>query len=410
MGGQTPGRGRTALIYLLPALMDMVLALVLFVGTVRAAKMEGAATRVAFVLAVWSMIYIVACPLVGRLVTPRNAHRLVLAGCMLLALASGLLAAATGFVAMLILVGVVALSAALFFPPFQIFMKDVDSANGRSVAYSTGLYTFAWSTGFACGPLVSGFLMQNDFRGAGGGKETGWRIAFLFGAAVCLAMSAVLVALLRSRGRTSDRHLGAPENEQTPTAVLPYASMPDLAWLGWIGAGAGFIALSVIRSVFPARAVNELKLPAGTLGVIFFGLSMTQALMGLALTRSRFWMYRPGPVAAFGAAGLLGILCFGLGGTPAVFLIAAVLFGIYSGAFCFYMVFHALVHPNRASHYVAVNETMVGLTGFLAPLAGGAMADAWGFRFPYLVLAGITLVATAIQIWVHRSKPVQAKP
>jgi len=53
---------------------------------------------------------------------------------------------------------------------------------------------------------------------------------------------------------------------------------------------------------------------------------------------------------------------------------------------------------------VAVNETVVGLTGFLAPLAGGAMADAWGFRFPYLGTVVLILAATALLIRVHRRK------
>jgi MFS family permease len=92
-----------------------------------------------------------------------------------------------------------------------------------------------------------------------------------------------------------------------------------------------------------------------------------------------------------------------MGRHPAVFLGGAMLFGTYTGAFCFYMVFHSLVHPERAGRYVAVNEALVGITGFLAPLAGGLMADAWGFRWPYLCAAGLMLVATAVQVRVTRA-------
>ena len=90
---------------------------------------------------------------------------------------------------------------------------------------------------------------------------------------------------------------------------------------------------------------------------------------------------------------------------PLAFLIGAGLFGIYSGSFCFYLVFHALVHPNRAGRYVAVNEALVGLTGFLAPLAGGALADHCGSQYPYLVVAALTIAVTALQICVHRARP-----
>lgn len=401
MDSQTPRRAQAALIYILPALMDMALSLVLFVGTLRAVKLGGDATRAASVLAVWSIVYVVSCPLIGRLVTPGNARRMIMTACGIFALASGLLAAAAGFAAMLALVGVCGVAAALFFPPFQVFMKEVDTAGGRSVAYSTGLYTFAWSTGFACGPFVAGFLMQLGDPAAVGGEGPGWRYAFLFGSGVCLLMAAVLAGVFRGQ---AGRPAAASETATAAAGTL-YEAMPDLAWLGWVGAAAGFAALSMVRAIFPVRAMGVLQLTAGALGLIFFTLSMTQALLGLALMRSRFWMYRARPVAAFAAAGLAGILCFGFGCRLPVFFAGAALFGLYSGAFCFYMVFHALVHPKRAGHYVAVNESLVGITGFVAPLAGGALADAHGLRFPYLAAAGLTLAAASVQVWIHRRAP-----
>jgi MFS family permease len=395
---QTSRHGPSVLIYVLPALIDMVMALVLFVGTVRAVKLGGGATQAATVLAVWSLVYVVACPLIGRLVTAGNARNFILAGCGLFALSSGLLAAATGFVPMLALIGLCGVAAALFFPPFQVFMKAMDSAGGHSVAYSTGLYTFSWSTGFAFGPFIAGFLMQLGAPVTPGGEGPGWRYAFLFSAAVCLLTPWVLALAARSnRDHQPEARGDAPPSDATRL----YESKPDLAWLGWLGAGAGFTALSIIRAVFPVRALGVLHLSESALGSVFFVLSMTQALMGLALMRSRFWMYRAKPVAAFALAGMAGILAFGFGKTSAMFLAGAVLFGIYTGAFCFYMVFHALVHPQRAGRYVSVNESLVGITGFLAPLAGGAMADAWGFQFPYLAAAGVTLAATGIQAWIH---------
>jgi MFS family permease len=400
MDEQVHRRRQAAWIYVLPALVDMALALVLFVGTVRAVKLGGDATRAAAVLAVWSLVYVVACPLVGRRVTAGNARRFLLAGCGLLALSCGLLALSAGLGAMLVWVGVCAVACALFFPAFQVFMKDVDSAGGRSAAYSTGLYTFSWSTGFACGPFVAGFLMKLGAPSEAGGEGPGWRYAFLFGAAVCLLMSAGVAWAFRHQ---AGRSIAAARPPDAPASAC-YESRPDLAWLGWVGAGAGFVALAIVRAIFPVRAMGApVNLAEGALGSVFFMLSMAQALMGLALMRSRFWMYRARPVAAFAAAGVGGILCFGFGGTLAVFLVGAALFGVYTGAFCFYMVFHAIVHPRRAGHYVAINESLVGITGFVAPLAAGAMSDAWGLHVPYLAAVALTVAVTLFQVRVHRN-------
>jgi len=400
--GRTAGScWRTGALYLLPALMDMVLSIVLFVGTVRTARLTHDTTRSACILAVWSLVYVLACPVVGRLISPARAPRFVLAGCLLCALTCGLLALASGFAPMLILIGLVGVGMSLFFPAFQLLMKEMDGDGGLSVAHSVGLYTFAWSTGFACGPFVSGFLMQAGSGTAAGGESFGWRLAFLFGSGICLLMAIILSVVVRGRRQHAPVQTAAQAPDETR-----YAGMPDLAWLGWLGAGVGFVSLAMLRSIFPVRAVGtECHISAAMLGTIFFVLSIVQAVVGLMLKRSRYWMYRPLPVAGFAVVGLAGLLCFAFGVHPLAFLIGAGLFGIYSGSFCFYLVFHALVHPNRAGRYVAVNEALVGLTGFLAPLAGGALADHCGSQYPYLVVAALTVAVTVLQICVHRARP-----
>ena len=405
MDGQEKRPGSAVLIYLMPALMDMALSLVLFVGTVRIARLGGDATRSATVLAIWSLVYIAACPLIGRIVTPGNARRLVLSGCLLFAVACAALAAAATYVPMIFLVGVTGLSSALFFISFQIFMKDVDAAGGRPMTYSVGLYTFAWSAGFACGPLASGFIMQFGTPAAGGGEGSGWRFAFLFGASVALALSAVLAIAFRDRNQSAAITPAAPSRVPDPR----YAAMPDLAWLGWIAAATGFAALSVNRTVFASRAVSELHLADGTIGTIFFALCIAQAFTGLALIRSRFWMYRPLPVAAFALPGIAGLLCLAFGQHVALLVAGGALFGVYSGAFCFYLVFHSLVHPEHAGKYVAVNETIVGLSSFVAPLIGGKLADMYGFPNPFLVAAGLLVLTAVFQCAVHRRKRSQIR-
>jgi hypothetical protein len=147
------------------------------------------------------------------------------------------------------------------------------------------------------------------------------------------------------------------------------------------------------------------------LGTIFFILGITQALVGLAMMRSRFWMYRALPLSAFATSGVIGLLCFAFGTTATVLVAGAVLFGVFSGSFSFAMVFHALVHPRNAGRYVAVNESLVGVTGFLAPLLAGAMADTWGFPVASVATAALVLSMAVTQVLVTRTagKPAVAR-
>ena len=112
-------------------------------------------------------------------------------------------------------------------------------------------------------------------------------------------------------------------------------------------------------------------------------------------------MYLVKPVLLFGFSGILGLLLFGSAASVKLFCLAAICFGIYSGSFFFYFVFHSLVHPTRSSRYVAINETVVGICGIVGPLTGGLMADHWGFGAPYYFMAAMVALAVCFKALVH---------
>lgn len=390
------------LIYTFPALFDMIVAQFLFVNTLRLAKMSEAPLVAATIVPFWSLVYMVACPLVGRCVTVANAARFILASCALVIGLAGLFVVLPGIPAMYALSGLMGIATALFFPPFQVFMKAVDTAQQKPITYSTGLYTFAWSAGYATGPFISGLLMETG-SAAGAGQETsGWKLTYAVSA---LAAAAVGAGILRLRHLIHPDDPAAPPAGAAPAGLPDFSRQPDLAWLGWAGAGIGVVLVSVIRAVFPSHAVNTLHLADSTQGLLSFILSMAQAFTGLALCRSRRWMYRPLPVAAIGLAGILAIGAFGVFRSPVTLALAAVLFGVYAGCFFFYLVFHALAHPIRSSFYVAINESVVGVGGIIGPLAAGWLASRFTFAWACGAGAAVLLAATAFQSCVHRRRP-----
>jgi predicted MFS family arabinose efflux permease len=79
-----------------------------------------------------------------------------------------------------------------------------------------------------------------------------------------------------------------------------------------------------------------------------------------------------------------------------------ILFGVYSGSFFFYLVFHAIAHPVRSARYVAVNESVVGIGGILGPLIGGGLSDRFGFAFSACACTTVLLAITAFQAVIHR--------
>ena len=119
-------------------------------------------------------------------------------------------------------------------------------------------------------------------------------------------------------------------------------------------------------------------------------------------------MYKPVPVTLFSLSGLLGLLLFGLGSKTETFYMAALFYGIYSGMFFFYLVFHSLVHPTKSSKYIATNEAVVGITTIIGPIAGGIIADKTNSNIPFYLVAILILLVTAMQARVHCLKPVKS--
>jgi MFS family permease len=296
---------------------------------------------------------------------------------------------------------VLAVATALFFLPFQVFMKAVESDPHRGVVRSTALYTFSWSLGFGGGPFIAGFIYQ----------WLGWQWCFAFTGLLGL-LTACGVQLLKHHAKHHHREAVAPSQPasgQSSDDVEPvnYHTMPDLAWLGWVITGIGCLGINSFLALLPSVGV-AFTISKSQIGSMLAALYVVQALVGLSLLRSRTWMFRPGPVVGFAVFGLIGLAGFGVSLLP-VFdeievltvpfrtlgLYASVAcYGVFSGSFFFGLVFHSLVHPHRSVRYVAVNETVVGICGVVGPVMAGTLADKFGFAtFPTVLIAMITGVA-----------------
>lgn len=359
--------------------MDIVPAAAIYIGLVRAAAAGWSATEVALLAAVFALAYSLASVAVGRVLTEANAGRLVAVSGLWTAAVTLAMIAWPDLRALWGLLPLLAAGVALFFVPFQVFMKTVDREQARPLRHSTALYTFSWSAGYAIGPFVAGALWS----------RFDWRHGLAFAAAASLFTFFGV------------RRLRAADGPPAPAmAMAEESNPPDLAWMAWLCGGLGCLSIAVIRGVFPSTG-EHCRLEKIEIGNAFALLSGVQALVGLLLGAGRTWMYRPGPLLGFALCGAAGLGLFAFASTAPGFYAAAILYGVYSGSFFFYFVWHSLVHPEKSSRYIAVNEAVVGLTGVFGPPVGGWIADRWGMPAPYAAAAGLVLLAAAIMVKVH---------
>ena len=384
------------LIYLFPALADVIIAASMFVCSNRLADAGRSRTEVALVFTAWALVYIASNQVLARFVTSRNAATMLIVASLLFSAIAAAFVLIDNIWLMYTAMAVLAVASGLFFLPFQVFMKAVEPDQHQGVVRSVALYTFSWSLGFASGPFIAGFIYE----------WLGWQWCFAFTGLLGL-LTAGGVQLLKHHAKYHHSEAVAPSgqisNQSNRKEAVNYHTMGDLAWLGWVVCGVGALGIYAFLSLLPSVGVS-FAIPKSQVGSIVAAMYVTQALVGLSLIRGRTWMFRAGPVTGFSVFGLVGLAGFGMSLLPALdgidvlgvplrtlgLTTSVICYGVFSGSFFFGLVFHSLVHPHRSARYVAVNETVVGLCGVAGPVMAGTLADRFGFAaFPTVLIAMI---------------------
>ncbi len=397
------------LIYLFPAVADVILAATMFVCSNRIADAGKSRTEVAMVFAAWAAVYILSNQILARLVTSRNAAAMMIVANLLFTATAGVFVLIDNIWAIYSAMAVLAVASALFFLPFQMFMKAVEPDQHQGVVRSVAIYTFSWSLGFAGGPFIAGFIYQG----------LGWRWCFAFTGLISL-LTALGIQLLKHHAKHHHSEAIAPNEQATPQSScnaedINYHTMPDLAWLQWMVTGVGCLGSYALLALLPSIGVS-FAIPKSQVGSMIALLYIVQALVGLSLLRSRIWMFRALPVIGFTAFGLVSIICFDISLLPTLngaelltvplrtigLHVSAAFYGVFSGSFFFGLVFHSLVHPHRSARYVAVNEMVVGICGVVGPIMAGMLADRFGFSAFPIALIVMIMGAMILQFVVLR--------
>jgi MFS family permease len=274
----------------------------------------------------------------------------------------------------------------MFFSPFQMYMTRYIPDGKAGIVRSTALYTGSWSLGFALGPVLFGLLTM--------------KAAYLtcMGLALVMTLGFILLEMFPQRPCTGSVNT-------LPQPGVDYSRFPDMVWLGYLVGGVGCVVIAFVRTMGPFRGVQVLNLSKEEMGLVIAAVSFMQSLTGYLLYFSREWMYRKLPGLLLNCCGMAALLCFAFGNNFVSFLTAALLCGIYSGSFFFFFVFHSLVHPTKSARYVAGNETIVGATGVVGPLLGGAFITPASSHWVFIVGAVFVFIALAgQQIMLRRAK------
>ena len=314
------------LIFIFPAIMDMIMGTTFFITSFRMAQAGYDGFTIGALSATWAIVYSCCNMFGGRFVTTRNCTAIMIGSCILMIMAASGFILLTEIYLQFIFIALVGIGAAMFFQPFQLFMKAIEKMHPQGcLTRSTALYTFSWSFGLATGPFLSAFVW----------RQWGWQACYMMNIISAVIVLIGIIIVKRHLGDLSVSH----ESTKATASINRYKQFPDIAWLGWTAAGVGFLTLAMVRSVLPFKA-EAIKLSEYNLGLILATASYAQAFTGLLLGFGHTWMYRITPAVIFSTIGVSGLALFFSSSSVPVLLLASLLYGIYSGYFCFYLVFH----------------------------------------------------------------------
>lgn len=372
------------LTYFIPLAVNMLTGGVMFICSYRFSQAGCSGLVTGSAVAVWGIVYSLVNFGIRRVVKPESAPFWVIAGTGCLVAASAGFIVFSGLYTQFLWITLAGLGGGLFCMPFQLFANAVESERRPGTVPATAFYTFSWSVGFATGAL---FFVRFVREG------------FCINLVLALAATLSVIAVIRLRRNAPAPAGGTAASPVPPVDPAELRRRDTFALLGWLIGGAGTLAVSMIRAMWPHHGA-VLGMSQAHIALTTALVSYVQALTALLLYRSSDWMFRRLPVLAFSLAGIGGLLLFALAGSVPLFYLAAAVYGVYSGCIYFYFVYHSLAHPVRPGYFVSGNEAIVGIISMTAPALGGLLADLAGTSAPFLFAVGVIVLAWAVQFTV----------
>ena len=359
---------------------DIVVALTMFVGRHSFAERGAKVAAIGSIAAVYGLVYIPSSFLMGKIVTQKRAKGLMMTAIVIMVCLLCLLANIKDYYLFLAIFAGIPFGTSLFFNSFQAYMLDIDSNTGKPLSHSVGHYTFAWSTGFALGPVVS-FFAEKYFN---------WAAAYYMAAFIVfiIGIIAFLFKPVKSE-KGIEQQKEIKNSKELTDKALPLA--------GWLGLVISISTYQIILTYWPLQAIL-LDFSSLIKSGVEFSMSICQAISALIICLFLRWYHKPSSLLFFGLIGFLGLIAFAYADSLPLFFTGACLFGIYLSSSFIFLVYHAMFDKEKAVKRVSINEIMVGVGILAGPVIATSLLTATENNFKNAYFCGIAIFAIAIII------------
>ena len=326
--------------------------------------------------------YACACLVSGSLVDRLGFRRILIISCVFLILIYPAILVISRLWHLFIIVILGSLGVSLFWPAMMRWVGEEE--RGPALRRRIGSFNIC---------LISGVLAGNVICGA----------VFVLNGRYPYLLSAVLVfiilfLLLLERRRFNRRpappfvKIEIPEEER---------HIPGVIYIGWLANFASWFAIGSAEYLFPKLAL-DLGLSTGILAVLIAMIPLGEITVFSLLRRTNFWHYNLPALVFSQLMGIAGLFILCLTGQRLLFGLGLLLIGGCGGMSYFSSLFYSLHRQAGKGRKSGFHESILGLGVALGPIAGGAAAQVWNLRAPYLLAAVVFILSLACQVVIVR--------
>ena len=281
-----------------------------------------------------------------------------------------------------ILFALMTMSGGMFWPALVAWLAHSDTQ--ESLPRKMTRYNIAWCTGGAFGPLITGTLFQLDYR---------------FPLYIAILVSLAVSLLILSRPEQVDENANPKAKRPLPSVEYPTDQKRDLkqrssyTYAAWIANFSSFFAVGTLRYLFPKVSL-EIGFQPSILGALLFLMMAAQVLIFYLLGRSSHWHYRLAFLILFQILMMAGLILIFLSNSLFLLVIAFILIGANLSLTNFSSILYSMNTLRNWGTRGGIHAAFLGSGGFLGPLIGGILSQAYTLRTPYL--AAVFVLAWAI--------------
>ncbi len=372
-------------LYFAPFLVDMCMGSITIAVPLMAISLGVSSLSLGILGSSSGLAYVSLCFLFGKLSERWHRKNLLVLGSFLYVAASLLFSFSSQIYHLYLSMLLLGTAGAMFWPTLEAWIAEKESK--RTLMQKMALFNISWSAGFAVGPLVGGILFGMNFK-----------LPFYFAFFVSVLVLFVLFY------KTPKLSLSSKSKTFTGKTLLSGDPPDSFSLYIRISRMANFIlclCLGMVRYIFPKLA-TELQISPSFLGLLFFILALSLMLTFYGLGRVHRWHYRIFPLVLFQLIAAVGLIVIFTTSSLPLFFLAFVFIGVGLGMTFSSSLFYSINITSQKGPSAAIHETVL-MSGFLlGPLIGGAVAQKFSLRAPYLAFAAIAVVGISIQLLIKR--------